>query len=284
MFCQICGARIPEGRSACVQCGAPAGRLVGFTPAATNLSLDVRSCPRCGYHGSSQAYFASGVHLLALLGMTAFFTPIAGVIYFMLRNNHRMCPSCGLDWGKHAMLAVAAPGSEGAVAGQIPPEVSSMGEGGAKRFFSWLLFAFAALMVLVTFAAGEAVPLGFAMFGAGAGYLLRRSASEDRLRRREAILQSLQRPVLQLAAQRGGRLTVTEVAAEYGWSIPRAEKVLQSLEDGYRVMGDVTEDGVIVFNFLELVPVPGAPELAELPRPRNEAPRPENLRRDGAAG
>lgn len=273
MFCQICGARIPDGRSACVQCGAPAGRVAGLTPAAPNLSQEVRSCPRCGYQGASQSYFSSGIHLLALIAAAAFFTPVAGLIYFALRHNHRMCPSCGFDWGKHAMLALPAPGSEKAMAAQIPADVASMGEGGGKRVFSWILFVFAAILFMAGLGAGEAAPIMFAMFFGGGGFLLRRSAGEDRLRRREAILQSLQRPVLQLAAQRGGTLTVTEVAAEFGWSLPRAEKVLQSLEDGYRVMGDVTQDGVIVYNFLELVPAvlprPGAEQT--LARPREEA-------------
>jgi hypothetical protein len=147
--------------------------------------------------------------------------------------------------------------------GQVPADIAGMSEGGAKRVFGWILMVLGAMLMIPGIIEGEPAAMAFALLFAGGGFMLRKSANEDRLRRRDAILQSLQRPVLQLAAKRHGTLTVTEVAAEFGWSLPRAEKVLQSLEDGYRVMGDVTSDGVIVYNFLELVPLP---QQAEPPR------------------
>jgi len=264
MFCQVCGARIPEGRSACVQCGAPAGRTVGLTPAAPNLSLEVRSCPRCGYQGASQAYFSTPGHLVLLLALTLASGGPLGIIYFIARANHRICPSCGEGWGKGGQLALPSGGSApGAALSQIPADVSGMSDGGFKRGLSWVLFCIAAILIMAGLGEAELAPIMVASFFGGGGYLLRRSAHDDRMRRREAMIQSLQRPVLQLAAKRGGTLTVTEVASEFGWSIPRAEKVLQSLEDGYRVMGDVTAEGVIVYNFLELVRAP-----ASLPGPQ----------------
>jgi hypothetical protein len=45
---------------------------------------------------------------------------------------------------------------------------------------------------------------------------------------------------------------VTDVATEMGWPMVRAEKVLNSLDDGLRVMSDITDDGVIVYDFLEI--------------------------------
>jgi hypothetical protein len=59
--------------------------------------------------------------------------------------------------------------------------------------------------------------------------------------------------VLRLAAEQGGRLTVTEVAAHLGWPMRRAEKILQSLDDGVRVDSEVTDEGVIVYEFREIV-------------------------------
>jgi hypothetical protein len=101
--------------------------------------------------------------------------------------------------------------------------------------------------------------------GAG-GVLLRRSADQDRERRRAALLRSLQAPVLKLAAQRGGQLTVSQVAAELGWTLQRSEKVLRSMDDGLRVDSQVTDEGVIVYHFLELLLGPGgdppAPRLS----------------------
>jgi hypothetical protein len=37
----------------------------------------------------------------------------------------------------------------------------------------------------------------------------------------------------------------------------RAEKVLQSLDDGMRVNSEVTDEGVIVYDFLELIRTTG---------------------------
>jgi hypothetical protein len=90
------------------------------------------------------------------------------------------------------------------------------------------------------------------MSGVGA-VALHQVAKRARETRRQALIASLQMPVLKLAADRGGKLTVTEVAAEMNWSIHRAEKVLNSLDDGWRVSSEITDDGVIVYEFRELL-------------------------------
>ena len=102
---------------------------------------------------------------------------------------------------------------------------------------------------------------------------------------------ALQQPVLRLAGDRGGRLTVTEVASSLGWPLRRAEKVLNSLEDGLRVASTVTDQGVIVYEFRELMHarrvsaaemdallIPGAPAQAQ--RAQAQA-QPLPLPRDG---
>ena len=267
MTCQMCGARVPEGRASCAQCGAMVGRAPGMTLAAPNMSagLDtVRVCPRCSFHGTSVSYFASGSHLLVLLGLTVFTSGIGAIIYLLLRGGERMCPQCGLKWGRGGYLAPVSP--QGARVQEVSPEVMMLSEGRGKRGLAWALWSFAALMLVIGLAEAEAVVLGMALMAGAAGYLLRRSANEARERRREALLQSMHLPVLRLAASRGGRLTVTQVAQELGWTIPRAEKVLSSMEDGYRVMGDVTPEGVIVYDFPELkqMPAPTGPPAPRL--------------------
>lgn len=264
MTCQMCGARVPEGRASCAQCGAMVGRAPGMTLAAPNasLSLDtVRVCPRCGFHGTSVSYFATGSHLLVLLALTVFTSGIGAIIYLLLRGGERICPQCGLKWGRGGYLAPVSPNA--ARANEMTPGLGSDGRG--KRGLAWVLFAFAALMLVIGLAEAEAVVLGISMIAGAAGYLMRRSGNEARERRREALLESLHLPVLRLAASRGGRLTVTQVAQELGWTIPRAEKVLSSMEDGYRVMGDVTPEGVIVYDFPELKQMP-APTSPPAPR------------------
>lgn len=276
MTCQMCGASVPEGRASCLQCGAMVGRAPGMAVAARNASygLDtVRVCPRCGFHGTSVSYFATGAHILVLVGLAVITSGIGALIYLLLRGGERICPQCGLKWGRGGYLAPAAPpGARGEAAA---PEVAALSDGGAQRGFAWMLWAMAALLLFIGLAATEVVPLGFAMMAGAGGYLLRRSGNEARERCREALLQSLQLPVLRLASQRGGRLTVTMVAQDLGWTLPRAEKVLQSMEDGFRVLGDVTPEGVIVYDFPELrhVAPPRADPNATLPAPPAPSPR-----------
>ena len=92
--------------------------------------------------------------------------------------------------------------------------------------------------------------------------MLRDAANRERQARRAALISSLQLPVLRLAAECEGRLTVSEVATGLGWTMRRAEKVLQSLEDGLRVESEVTDEGVIVYDFRELRRLrdPGLPD------------------------
>lgn len=273
MTCQMCGARVPEGRASCVQCGAMAGRAPGVTLAApfSHGGLDtIRVCPRCNYQGTSVHYFAGGTHILWLVALTVMSGGPLGILYLLLRGGHRMCPNCQLKWGRggHRALPVA-PGQR---APEMAPEIAALSDGAGKRGFGMALFVLAAFLAFAGIVATEAVPLMLAGMAGGAGFLLRKSGNEDRERRRDALLQSLHAPVLRLAAQRGGRLTVTQVAQDLNWTLPRAEKVLQSMEDGFRVMGDVTPEGVIVFDFPELMHAAPAPTLPPPAEPR-EGPR-----------
>jgi len=71
--------------------------------------------------------------------------------------------------------------------------------------------------------------------------------------RRRAIMQGLQRKILKMASMKGGTLTVTEVAADMNVSIPAAEKLLTSLDDGFRVRSEISKEGVLYYEFPELL-------------------------------
>lgn len=272
MYCSTCGAQVTPGRATCQTCGATVARVPQFGPqapqygqgpqygapqpmvpvmAATNaLGEPVAICPRCGYRGHSDGYFASTSHVLALVALTVL-TWVGGLVYYMVRRENRICPRCGDDWGRNGMrsMALVSPGG-----GRIPvyDDAPIPAAGSGKSAGSIVMFILAAIFLIAGVGNAEFAPLMFAAgFGAG-GFMLHRRNKEQRELRREAILQSLQLPVLKLAAARGGRLTVTQVATEMSWPIARAEKVLNSLEDGFRVMSDVTKEGVIVYDFLEL--------------------------------
>jgi len=210
-------------------------------------------CPRCGYRGMSAGYFSRGGHVAALVGITMLTMPImgaGGLGFFLLRHNHRVCPRCGMHWGPHAMRAmVLNPAGGTAVASSEAafPEVGS-----SKKGWAIFLLLLAGLwMVIGLSEAAFPLILMSLVAGGGAGMLLK-SEKTQRESRREAIIQSLQLPVLQLAGRKGGRLTVTDVATEMGWPMARAEKVLNSLDDGLRVMSDITDEGVIVYDFVEI--------------------------------
>lgn len=208
-------------------------------------------CPRCGYEGAGVAYFSRGSRVAALVGatvLTAGMMGAGGIIYYLVRRDHRICPRCGRGWGKEGERALVGTESAGAPEPRIP----GGGRERLKRGWSVALFVLTAFLVAGGAASGAAPPFIIAMFAAMAAVLLQRSANSDREARRAALVSSLQMPVLKLASARGGRLTVSQVAAELGWTIRRAEKVLHSLDDGVRVDSEVTDEGVIVYEFREL--------------------------------
>jgi hypothetical protein len=212
------------------------------------------TCPRCGYVGEGVSYFSKGSHIAGLVALGMISWLVFSLVYFFSFHNHTICPRCGKDWGNNKDYARlgAGPGTAPAI---------SAGRGSVANGFSIALFVLAAILMIVAvgeFAIGPAL-VGLAAAGGGAA--LQSVARKEREARRAALLSNLQMPVLALAAERRGRLTVTETAAALGWPLPRAEKVLDSLEDGLRVNSEVTDEGVIVYEFRELVRGRGPQQL-----------------------
>lgn len=264
MYCSTCGARAPHGRATCATCGAPLASARSLAPVhdtemspagpAAWAGPAIRNCPRCGYRGQGIGYFVRGRHLAALVGatvLTAGAMGAGGLVFYLVRRDHQVCPRCGHGWGRHGEHALVRAGTA------APAEIATSPVARletAARGWSILLILMAAMLLVVGIVEMEMVPLLFGLASGGGALLLHRSANRARERRRAALISSLQLPVLKLASQRGGRLTVTEVAAELGWTLPRSEKVLQSLDDGVRVDSEVTDEGVIVYQFRELLP------------------------------
>jgi hypothetical protein len=283
MYCSTCGAYLSSERATCAECGArapsqsvdrrphssgsgPAERGVQPNLAARGRprygpedgrwlpERSIAACPRCGYRGEGVTYFSRGIHAAALIGVTVFTAGAmgaGGLIYYLIRREHLLCPRCGRGWGRHGELSLA-PTSEALAQRAAPPLPSPSRERGS-RTLSVLLFLFAAIMLTLAVTHMELAPFIIGGFAAAGGVATHYRANEQRERRRAALLEQLQLPVLRLARERGGRLTVTEVAASLGWPLPRAEKVLNSLEDGLRVNSDVTSEGVIVYDFWDFM-------------------------------
>ena len=73
--------------------------------------------------------------------------------------------------------------------------------------------------------------------------------------------------------EHNGVLTVTDAATDLEVTLEDAEYVLTSLDDGVRVTSTVSEDGVIVYEFKEVMHRQGAAEG------RRPSPRPGEARR-----
>ena len=273
MYCSTCGSSVAPGTAHCSACGAAVPRAMHAVQAARRAPLAdaVAICPRCGFQGQSVSYFSqtgplAGVMVLAVLTLP--FMGAGGILYYLMRHDHRACARCGEGWGRRGervtALSPVGPSAQAPAPVQVDLPEPSVGHVGT------LLLAFIAVMMLTIGITGM-VPLTTAAgVMAGVGSVLRynvvRRRHEDR---RDAILQALQQPVLRLAAERGGTLTVTEVASSLGWTLPRSEKVLNSLEDGLRIVSDVSDEGVIVYEFREMLHAPRpAPRIAPQPQPR----------------
>jgi hypothetical protein len=100
-----------------------------------------------------------------------------------------------------------------------------------------------------------ALALTIALPAVGAGLLLRSHVGERaRLRERKRLLreQTVNAELLRLAAEKGGRLTVLEVATELALSPDEAKAALDALMIGEHAEIEITDAGVIVYDFHEI--------------------------------
>lgn len=275
MYCSTCGSSVASGSAHCSSCGAAVPRAMHAVQAARRAPLAdaVAICPRCGFQGQSVSYFSQTGPLAGMLVLAVLTLPFfgaGGIVYYLMRHDHRACARCGEGWGKRgervAALSPLGPSAQAVAPVQVDVPEPSAGYAGA------ILLAFFAVM-MVTIGIAGMVPMTVAVGAmAGVGSVLRYNVVRRRRDdRRDALLQALQQPVLRLAAERGGTLTVTEVASSLGWTLPRSEKVLNSLEDGLRIVSDVSDEGVIVYEFREIVHAQ-RPRIAPLAPPAPRAP------------
>jgi hypothetical protein len=258
MRCSSCGSPVEAGRQACEHCGAR--RRAGV---AARTAADLPTCPRCGFHGESVSYFSRGLHAGLLFGaalLTIGVLGAGGLVYYLLRRDHQICARCGLDFGAPQERHLLTGGTPQAAEQDLFP---STGGEWIRRATGITLLALGLFLMVASFGAGELAGLALGALSTLGGALLVRAAGRARDERRRQIVGALQRPVLRLAAARGGRLTASTVAAELGWSLARSKKILDSLElsDALRVSSEVTDEGVIVYEFYELLDSPGQRSL-----------------------
>src|SRR4051812_31445383 len=106
MRCATCGERLAATDERCPVCGVP----VAPRPSAHPLSphAGMRRCPRCHYTGEGIAYFRRPGHIALLIGASTVTYGVGGLVYWLLRRDHTVCPSCGFLWDEVGRLPANA--------------------------------------------------------------------------------------------------------------------------------------------------------------------------------
>lgn len=263
MRCSTCGENVRDGEGRCPTCGSV---VAGPPPPVAYRGL--RQCSRCAYRGDPIPYFRKAGNIGLLVGISAFTYGVGGLVYYALRRTHEVCPSCGVGW-EHArepgadlakaQVPVSASAAESSPAptpgappirASRPPKLPPSGVG--RRIFGGGLAVLATTLITAGVATGgiEPVIVGSVSGMAGSGLFL--WGWKALQRRRQAVLQALNRKVLMLATERDGVLTVTEVAAELNLTLPAAEKIMNGMDDGFRVRSDISKEGIIYYEFPEV--------------------------------
>ena len=224
--------------------------------------MEVRSCPRCGHVGTGVGHFQRLSHVALLLGLSVFSWGFGGLVYYVVRRKRMICAQCGLGW-HHARIPGPGVAGQPLLTGSAGTDLVGRGTefgavgplprgGVGRRVLGVAIMLFAALMVTVGVADAmvEAIVFGTVAGALGTGTLW--WGTQAREARRLAIIAGLQRRVLLLATEKGGTLTVTGVAASLNLSLSAAEEVLDRMDDGLRVRSEVTNEGIIVYEFPEL--------------------------------
>lgn len=173
------------------------------------------------------------------------------------------CPMCGkenrADAGRPFCTSCGARLSGGpstaatpARAGDVRPPVAGMLHKVGAGALALLALLFLIAIVAMPTAAATVTTLVFVALFGGGGWLLWRAGERSALQARSDWMERLQMQVMHLA-QSDPRLTVMEVSTRMGWPIPLAERVLESLDDGLRVTMMPNDEGVMVYEFRELM-------------------------------
>lgn len=250
MRCSTCGETLRVGEERCPTCGAAVGSGGRSLPSAFG---SVKRCPRCGYNGQGVSYFSRPGHVGLLVGVSLFTYGLGGMVYWLARRKHDICPNCGYSW-EHAgrVLTSGEPEAPSTDASDWERDQALPSAGMKRRVFGTVLVLFASFLIMMGIieleAAAIAVGSVVGAAGSGAFFWGWKSLQE----RRQALMTGLQRRVLRLATRKGGTLTVTEVASDLNLSIPVAEKVLIGMDDGFRVRSDITKEGILLYEFPEV--------------------------------
>lgn len=265
MRCPSCGEERADLTRSCPACGEDPD--VGLE---SLRRMGLRLCPRCAYRGEGVPYFNRPIHVGLLVGLALITYGIGGLVYWLVKRDARICPSCGVEWrvgaGGYAAALPTGNGAgiearnrtghrSGSVGSPLRTDVPPLPpDGGVRRVAGIGLIGFAGGTTVLGFMAGAPAYdpwlLGPAAL-AGGGALILWWGRAARNNRRRALHRHLEQRILALAREREGSLTASEAATALGISLPATERVLLSMEDGLRVRSDVTDEGILLFEFPE---------------------------------
>ncbi|MDH3205081.1 MAG: hypothetical protein OEO79_00635 [Gemmatimonadota bacterium] len=188
-----------------------------------------------------------------LVGISVFTYGFGGLVYWLARRKHLICPRCGLGW-ENASRALTLAGSEAEQrAVEEQPDERLPKSGIKRRLLGAGMVVGGTLLLLAGILGAEGALAAWGSVIGGGGSLTFYWGWHELQERRKAIMQRIQRKVLRLAAAKGGTLTVTEVAADINLGLPAAEKILMSMDDGFRVRSEISNEGIIYYEFPELL-------------------------------
>lgn len=188
-----------------------------------------------------------------LVGISIFSYGFGGLVYWLARRKHLICPRCGLGW-ENASRALTLAGSEAEQrAVEEQPDEKLPRSGIKRRLLGAGMVIGGTLLLLGGILGAEGALAAWGSVIGGSGSLTFYWGWHELQERRKALMQRIQRKVLRLAAARGGTLTVTEVAADINLGLPAAEKILMSMDDGFRVRSEISNEGIIYYEFPELL-------------------------------
>ncbi len=198
-------------------------------------------------------YFRRAGHVGLLVGASLFTYGFGGLVYWLARGKHLVCPRCGLGWENASRaLAVTGPEPEQRLI-ESEPDEKLPSAGVKRRVLGTGMVLLASLLVLIGFVEWEMAAVAVGSVLGGGGSLTFYWGWQGLQDRRKAIMQGIQKKILKLARAKGGTLTVTDVAADLNLAIPAAEKILTSMDDGFRVRSDISGAGVLYYEFPEIL-------------------------------
>ncbi|HJL19118.1 MAG TPA: zinc ribbon domain-containing protein [Sandaracinaceae bacterium LLY-WYZ-13_1] len=228
--CPTCNTAVPEGAVRCVACG----RVFG----------EENRCPHCN--------------------------AVAAVIQ---KRGKTVCAACGKPRtgttvlgpdGPQAMLDDAAGRRRGTSASLVRASGRGQRAFGIAALGGGVLTAVLAA-ALLPWPLGLGLALAGGLLGVGVGALSLRAGAKTMTRADREEGRSREMAILELAEERGGRLTATDVAKELGLGLEEADRVMTGMVgDGTRVGVDVDADGVVHYVFREVTrPAPPRVRVAE---------------------